>query len=519
MRVWVGEKYRPERFARESVNKRWKRQFGRKPKKEKTPKDAMLAGYFLAKLKILQMIVVALEEKPNQTLGETAQMLKAAGAALPQGEQTLKRAMAKSGAIRVRNNGQLELNLGPQLDEVKRWISHAHKDFWTNVPTPPPAKNSAVIVEEGPLTRAELDRISDLPWNISVRRLLTIATDVLGGRAQLEEAVALMKPRTRHFQRDVDFELSLRGGAHLTLDAGWLTLDRSHPQTEKARQELRSRLPSDEAVRTEQARRDRFEEMRENRKRERRRRHDDFEKAGKAVIAGVFGQSFALAVLDVRSGETQFYTEARREEAKDIVSTYDHLIGLDPKSSLEEFGLSVDASFHDITPPFKSMPVSRTSRKKVPLPQANKMSVGREVDPAKWLALAKAGKVAPLERQLRKDVTNLYLYWRFGIIHGALRRRDEWMPVSWNAGHEVRLERAVQWSIEDGTPLELTVKNGSRGVFHPQQLGRRAEVTFVEGTWLDSKTVEVLRSHEILDFRHHFELTDQRFEDSGWTLD
>lgn len=505
MRTWAGN-YDPTRFRLSSVNKELKKKHGRKTKKKKTPKDAVLSGYQLHKLTYAQMVVAALEEKTPRTLEEVAERLESVGVPLNNGLETLRRSLAKTDAIRQRTDGALEIAKSGKLSETTRFMHLYKVDFHIpqpETPKPPPMK-------EGPLTPEEVER-AYLPWSISVRRLLTMAVDALGGKAKVEDAIELLRPNCERFKRTPDIEASLRGSQHLTLTDGVLELDRDHEQTKKAREEVRSRIPAPKDLEAEQVQKAMVAQRQAERINAGLERRDKFQRARKAVLAGSVTTPFAI--MDTASGEVHYLD---REQAPLLLKEFDYLIGLDPKTLIEKRQWDLELECIDITPPFKSIAVSRNRRQPLSVDKAIKMSLGRTVDPKNWKQLARARDADKLEKTLRKDVITLYELYRFGVIHGALLREGEWMPVNWNLGLELHLTKAMEISAAQQSPLHLVRKNRFAGKFQPTKLLRDYDWYYARGEWVDSGVEETVKFPEVIDFSYDFEVTRAVFEEYAW---
>ena len=113
---------------------------------------------------------------------------------------------------------------------------------------------------------------------------------------------------------------------------------------------------------------------------------------------------------------------------------------------------------------------------------------------------------------LQRDVAIVHEYWRFGVIHGAVLRKHEWMPVSWNVTHDIPLGSAIRWCLEDRKPLTLVLRDGKTGFFTPEEVEWRARYgddNLVHGSWTDGRH-QVLAFSDIADCHYPYDVSAER---------
>jgi hypothetical protein len=157
--------YSPAAFSLEAVNKKLQRAFGRKRRGPKAPSETLLAGYRLAKLNLIGAIVAALKERSPLTLEQVENRLSELGFPLPAGRQSLRRSLAKSEAVRVRQDGALELVPGEALRHLVFWMDYRCQE---GLPKPAPALVEPEPVT-GPVSWAEIQEGYLVPWETELR--------------------------------------------------------------------------------------------------------------------------------------------------------------------------------------------------------------------------------------------------------------------------------------------------------------------------------------------------------------
>lgn len=479
MKRWAPRGWRADLFPKESINKKLAQKFGRKRSGAKAPSEAVLAGYRLSKLRPGQAAVAALEERAPLSLDEIMERLSQLDYPLPKGRQSLQRAITAVEAIRKRLDGKLELISGPPLERVRRNMKTASGQGLPISPT-----STAVELPPAPfgsVTREEMESARPYglyPPQFSLRRRLILALDAHGGRASLAELQHILQRFEQRiypfFERDL--LVSVKGCRALDLvDEGTVTLDRSHEDTARARARFREWLEPYRKRELEAKHRERL--FAGHHERYLDQKLADYRQAS-GLSRAVFcacqaGEALRLVVLDAGTREAQVFGEA--EPARACLEGYDIVAGLDPRGFYEKLGWSYQGRrLLDLTPPFKSQPLGGDRRRSVKLPDAIAMTTGvKPTDPAllaRWLASDEENQVVAA---LRDDALNLLRLWRYGILHGGVRRREHLVGVDWNLGKDFPLGHLLHWSLEDGQPLRLTMRDGTIGFFQPTDLDRR----------------------------------------------
>jgi hypothetical protein len=517
----VPKGYRPEAFSLEAVNKKLQRSFGRKRRGPKAPPEAFLAGYRLSKLNLIGAIVAALKERSPLTLEQVESRLTELGFPLPAGRQSLRRSLAKSETVRVRVDGALELVPGEALRHVVFWMDHRNQE---GLPQPAPATVEPEPLA-GPVSWAEIE--AGVPWGpfptaMSLRRKLILIVDALGGRATLAEALKALQKIEERIQPGLaeQAERTLKGCLALESREGVLEI-REGAETDQARAVYRAwtlphRRRELERARTADGSQHRQDDYRE-------RKVAEFREAqGRsiAVLAARWARDgFAMVLLDPRDRQMRWLTDPT--EGLRAVRDYDVLVGLDPRSGFELAGWELtEKVVINLTPTFKSMPMWNGQRKNVSTSEAVSMVTGAALckgeEVQAWMARQQQDKA---RAALGKDAENLYRYWRFGVVHGAVLRGDEWMPVAWNEGKDIMLSHALEWCAEDKRPLELTLRDGRSGQFLPQEIEwliRYGRENAVKGIWVETGQLATLEFPEIADCNYPYRVDPARLVKGIW---
>jgi hypothetical protein len=522
MKRWIPKGWSSQAFSLESANKKLARAFGRKRAAPKAPAEALLAGYRLSKLSSGHAAIAALEESSPRTLDEIASRLTELGYPLPQGIQTLLRAIAKVEGIRQRVDGALELVPGRELDKTKSWMRY-HSELGTKAPVRPAPEPERV---EGPVSWEEIESARPyglFPPQFSLRRRLILAVDAEGGGAGLEEALGALQgvEQTSQTYLSRDARVTLKGCSALRLQDGILALDRGNDETTTARAKFRDWLaPYRKRVLEAEQRKEANVGRKERRLANLQAQREELFWARKAVLAGYHDDTaFALVLLDAKTGQTEWLTF--HEQATARLATYDVLCGLDPRSEFEKLSWSCQGKLVvDLRPPFKSRPLGGGRRKSVTLAQAIEMSTGQQpTDPKQvgaWLAGGQEGKA---RAALEADARNLLALWRYGVLHHGVRRDYDLVGVEWNVCKDISLSYALEWSLEDQRPLLLTLKDGQSDFFQPTNLERQYLYTgerIVLGQWQGSTKIQPLVLVNVIHMEYPHEVSPERLSRVFW---
>lgn len=513
--------YRPDAFSLESVNKKLQRAFGRKRRAPKAPSEALLSGYRLSKLNLIGAIVAALKERSPLTLEQVESRLTELGFPLPAGRQSLRRSLAKSEAVRVRVDGALELVPGEALQQVVFWMDYRNQE---GVPRPAPQPVEPEPTT-GPVTWAEFQE--GAPWGLfpgamSLRRKLILLVDALGGRVTLEEALKTLQKLEGRTQPTLveQAERTLKGCLGLNLRGDALEIQEGE-ETDKARSVYRDWTLPHRRRALERARyAERSHHHQANYQDKKLAAYRQARDRSFAVVAACWERDgFAMALLDCQDRQIRWLTDL--SEGREAVHDYDVLVGTDPRSGFELVGWELlEKVVVNLTPTFKSMPTWNGRRQSVSTSEAVAMVTGVSLSDGKQVhAWTTRGETDKARTALGEDAENLYRYWRFGVIHGAVLRGDEWMPAAWNERMDTTLHLALKWCVEDKRPLELTLRDGRSGRFLPHEieyLARYGGENIVQGLWLDTGRHATLEFPEIADCNYPYEVESSRLVEVLW---
>jgi Plasmid pRiA4b ORF-3-like protein len=502
MRTWAG-KWAAEEFDLERINKRISRRFP-SPKKKLPPQqpDARIGPYLACQLSIRQQMAAALLESDEPlSLEQLTARLKAAGTVIPSGVTSLKRAWRRMPPLRETFDGKLEIETYHpdfkflQLDlerSLPREEPKVVQKTTPKVPDPQQPISWALLREALKHGR---------PAALSRRRVLLLLLDGFGGSADLSEVLersAKIEPRA--FTTN-DIELSLRGQDCMKLEDGRLVCETEHPDLAKARLCLLDWWYPLEATLAERAGwSDRSEEREEKREREYQEQRQKFLNAKKALLAtAMVKNNLSVALLEFPSMRNQIFSAGQGKELRQALQQLDLVVGLDAKRVFEKLGLDCRGKvFIDITPTF--LPVAKRRdpavlaqviHQTVPVPYPIK-----NVSPDALLTQARV----------------LHAYYRFGVQHGAVLRRDygvEFEPVRWNLGLDLPLHNALRYCIEWERPISIALDPGNplcpqewEREFLPTELLRGA----VRGCWPNSQAETIIGHDQIFSFSGRFKV-------------
>ncbi len=516
----IPRNYDPSAFPREAVNKKLQRAYGRKSKGPKADPDALLGGYQLSKLNVIGAIVAALTERAPLSLDQVEARLTELGYPLPHGQQSLIKSIAKSPAVRTRHDGTLELETGETFRRATYLMSRA--DPAKKVEPVTPAEPEPLT---GPVTAAELEEARPngvFPPTLSVRRQLLLTLEAMGGKASLEDLVPEMEKFSR-VTTAAKAQLTLNGSSAVSEQDGIYQIKEGR-ELDQIRAVYRAwTLPHRRHALNGTSWREKFEQGQADYRQRMLTEYRQAQTLRPAVVAvagspdeGGGDSAFALTLFDTLERRARWFTNP--SEALEALRDYDILIGLNPRSSFERLGWEWEKITVDLTPTFKSRPLSNGKRKAVSTSEAVAMVTRTPLlDPAKlqkWLA---RGQVEKARAALEEEAQNLYLYWRFGVLHGNVLRRDEWMEVSWNERREPSLGRYLQWCLDDMQPLEVTLSNGRTGPFQPLEIEKSRDYhDRIHGLWTETSQRVSIELADILDCRYPYDIPEERLSTSIW---
>ena len=513
MKTWAPPSYDAKAFSAEKMTAKLAKRFGRKKAAPKGPVAGTLAGYRLAKVKVLEALVAALTESSPQTLEQVQARLEELNYPLRAGQESLRRSIAASSVVRKRMDGAYELVDGPALKRVLADLDFFHKEA-RQKPAPP------VEVEPitGPFSLAELDSArayGHFPPQMSTRRQLLLLLEANGGKLTVDQCVLELG---RVYGRPTwlnahDLLTTLKGTSAVEIDRQNLKLFSEHEDLQKARLQFRDWMLKYRRTEIDHAQRlERGEEYVAARRQEQLKERRRLSSLNFAVIYGHWKPGeFMMALSMAPDTESTLFTDASK--ALKALREFDILVGLDPRTCFELMGWDLsDKAVVDITPPFKSVPTRAGRRKAISVVDSVKMVTGRALnEPKKIEGWAAKGDTKRLRAAIESDLELSRQYWRFGVIHGSVLRGDEWMPVSWNLRMELTLITALRWCIEDQHSLHLVLRDGTRGTFFPTKLEHRYhDDDLLTGRWTDERKPVVIRLSRVMDFEYPYEVDEER---------
>lgn len=523
MRRWAPHGYQADNFSASSLSKRLAAKFGRKRSGAKAPDQSVLAGYRLKKMNLAQAIVAALQEKSPRTLDEIHQRLVELNYPLKSGRNSLQRSLSKIDCVRERLDGALETVPGRPL---KLMLSRMQYSSQEGEPKPPrPEIELEPVI--GPVTTAELEWAKKesrvpFPGSMSLRRLTIIVLETLGGKATVGEVRAELGRLQDGRQPTIDDILqTLKGSSAIRIQNDTLHLSPDDQENERTREVYRQwTLPYRKREADMVSRFAAIDARTEERKEEIREERARLSKLQKVFVAAHWDrEAFALALLRADE-EPAWFTDPA--EAKREIEAAGVVIGLDPKTGFEQMGWELPETLVvDITPPFKSVPTRGSSRRPVTFAEAVKMSLGaRPNDPDEVAAWAEKKDAKKLRKALESDVRLLQRYWRYGVVHHAVRKGPDWAVVEWNVTKEISLHDALEWSREDQEPVDLTLVGGTSGLFMVDEIlwrARYGEENLAVGRWVEGDAKKTnLTFDRIADCRYLGEPTVERLARVLW---
>ncbi len=511
-------RFDPDRFDLDTVNRRLARLFpgGRQKAtaQERVPTawdpasgPPPLEAYCLDRLNVRHQMVAALRERQGpMSLAELVGRLERAGTSLPEGELSLRKAWKRQGPIRERLDGCLELD--PDHQDFERFQRHLAEA----IPGPPaPAPPPPPPIPQGPVTTAELQAPAGyaVRWsdNLSLPRRLTLCLVARGGRARLEDLLADLALYGEPVERDPD---KLRFPGHrsgIQLQEGALVIDPSGPEALAASEAFRKWwLPQARNLALQDSGRADRAAIREAVHRKKEEHHKWFAHATRALLRlSWHGNEVAGCLMDLPSRRIRRFAPQVRWTLEEALEGTEIVVGLDPRGVFERLDLAPEGHrFVNLTPPFRTIIVDER-RIQVPLEEAVRMTIDSPLTAPEELGrLWGCGDINGVLDRLAGDLDVLHALYRYGIIHGAVRRRhdedtDEGMEVAWNLGKEqtlweaLRARNPLQIAYRPADPLH---PEASLRPFQPQDASHGR----VDGIWLDTGRPGRLEVSEVAAF-------------------
>lgn len=493
-------------FDRDALNRRLARMFpGGRPRPApivRTPRPwapsqgpAPLEAYHLDRLNLRHQMFAALVERGGpMTLADLQERLQRAGTVPPKGELSLRKAWRKQGPIRERVDGRLEVD----SEHPEHWRFELHlRNALPKEEPPAPAPPPAPALPEGPLRREELEapagRGIRWPYTLSTRRRLALGVLARGGRAALEEVLQDLQGYGEPLGGDLKKSFTGTPTA-LRLTEGQVELDPDCAEARAAIQTFRKWwAPLALHFAAEERRPARAEAWKEEQAREREATRRWFAGATRALVHVAWhGSDVAGWLLELPSGRLRPFTPEALQETE-------ILVGLDPKGVFERLDLDpAGHRFVDLRPPFRRaggrpVSVAEAIRMTIPVPLASPESLEH---------LWETAGVDSVRERLRTDLPILHALYRYGVIHGYVRRGPEdTEEVAWNLGAE-----PVLWdALRAKQPLQIAVAPAdprrpeeSLRPFAPDDAGWGVLV----GTWLDTGEWDRLQIPDVVAFRN-----------------
>ncbi|MEW6278322.1 MAG: hypothetical protein AB1758_06855 [Candidatus Eremiobacterota bacterium] len=461
-----------------------------------TAADPLFTPRALERLNLRQLMLLALRERGGpMTMEEVAERLTGAGAVLPHGITSLRKAWRKAPPIRETLDGRLELD--PDHPEYPMADFTIKEALRPPLPQHPPREP----VPDGPFTRGELDLLARYEVSrsqLSRRRLATVILEVLGGEAE-EEAVrqelALLGHKGGFTLDSVLGPVVGRQGSRLVL----------HPERAEIihiRRVVRKWLSQRPKTVTASSPSPELLAERESRRQETRAW---FHEACRAVIRLVFhGKEAAGCLLRQPEHQVVRFLPQQRASLQEALAGLDVVVGLAPRDDYERLGLERGARrFVDLSLPWRELSdyefrIEEFLRMTVPVQQP----LASLAELREWW---EAGQWDAFFGRLEQDLEVLNAYYRYGVLHEGVRFHylqdgPRLLGVQWNLGHEPTLRETLERAASGGRPVRLAVRprrplrpEESMREFEPQDLSYWE----VRGRWVDSGQGEVLPLSEI----------------------
>jgi len=509
-------RFDPVRFYIDIVNRRlarlfaWGRQKGTGQARVPTAWDPAsgpppLEAYCLDRLNVRHQMVAALRERQGpMALAELLERLERAGTSLPEGELSLRKAWKRQGPIWERLDGRLELD--PDHLDFERFERHLENAL----PGPPPP-SPPPPVPEGPVTPAELEAPAGhgVRWSqyLSLPRRLTLCLVARGGRARLEDLLGDLALYGEPVDRDPD---KLRFPGHrsgIQLREGVLAIDPSGPEALAASEAFRKWWgPQARHLALQDSGSGDLAASREAMHRRKEEHRQWFAHATRTLVQlSWHGNQVAGCLMDLPSRQIRRFTPQVRWTLEEALEGTEIVVGLDPRSVFERLDLAPEGRrFLNLTPPFRTILVDGRPTP-VSLEAAVRMTIDSPLTASEELGrLWGCGDVAGVLDGLAGDLQVLHALYRYGILHGSVRRRhdedtDEAMDVAWNLGQEqtlweaLRARKPLQIAYR---PVDPLYPEASLRPFQP----RDASHGMIDGTWLDTGLPGRLKVSEVAAF-------------------
>lgn len=174
----------------------------------------------------------------------------------------------------------------------------------------------------------------------------------------------------------------------------------------------------------------------------------------------------AVALLDPVRREIETFVGDELADLPGQMEAYDLVIGVSPRPVLGALGLDPDAfRIADLDRPQKTRKLNQRGRV---LKITNEMLISATLgtsrplgEEAKYREYLERGHLGRLRRRLEADVKTLWAYYRFGLLHRAVRLRwgflDERIGCDWAQPGDPSIYRLERKALEEGKRLEVVV--------------------------------------------------------------
>jgi len=466
---------------------------------------------------LFDLLVIALLERGEPMQPEdVARRLQAAGVQPPSGD--LRGAVRASwhGRQPVYREPDGRFGLNVSSGQLEWLIDHFDLRGVTAALPPPPADGS-LLVQPGPDTPLSMEELDAAYRNgsllaVSPYRQAAAVLDAQGRPMAATEIAALLAAMNTRYGAAVTEE-SVRRGRGGMVEVGTDGLLRLNPSAadigamrsrvrETARPVLVQRAHSRDTARWREA----HDALQAARRRDLARASEKLRRAVLRVVPGGGAAPQGAALLDVAERTLRTFPPGAIADLAGALDAFDVVAALDVRATLAGLGLDPERwRLADLSPPRKTWKLNRAGRQldvTAELLIRGTTGVSHALgDPAKVAEYLGGGDTAKLRRRLESDAKALYGFYRYGILHRAVRLRwgyvDELLGVDWALPGEPHLQDILREAQAVGRPVDL-VGGAAPGWADPWARALRAYVVGVEA-W-----------SVLLRFPHGFERVDVR---------
>ncbi len=419
------------------------------------------------------LVAVLLEYGRPMSDEEVAARLESAGARARTGDMVLSLRRAWHGQPPVLRDpdGRLALDLGSSrlrylmLELGLRRPPAARKE--PSPPClPPPPPDHVPLSEEEVDTAFRGRRLGSL----SALRQAAAVLDARGVPMSPTEVEAVLAALTPHRSRIHTRTSRAWRGELVTLDSdGRLVLDPTSPRLAATRRAVRA------LVRAAREERERAAHLSERiawyDARQRAEEHRQAQLAAtlrRAVIRLLpdGDAPVAATVLDVEARSLRTLVGGDLEELPELLAGFNLLAGLSLRAALVTLGLDPDRwRLVELAPPRKTRKLDRSGRTLMITSElliTATTGISRPLaDPAKVAEYLRSGNTTRLTRRLESDAKALFAFYRYGVLHRAVRLRwgfiDDEMRVDWAQPGDHSLYDILRRCKEMGQQAEVVL--------------------------------------------------------------